>query len=347
MPAEAVAPSTVEQHAWEAYGRVREAVLRMKGAAADDVTAPSAYWNEELANIDYMVDATRLIVRRLRQHAFWITGLRAYEYRTLHDQRHELFEGRMQALLALGGADLAVPEPPALGGFGYPIDGGLYNLDTLKYLEVLVGMRRAGILEDLSKAARPVIVEVGGGWGGLAYQLKTLLPRATCIIVDLPEVFLFSAVYLGALFPAARHVFCTEPSVPHAAASADFVYVPNTAADAVRALAPHLLLNVASFQEMTDAQVEAYGRLGAASGCRWLYSLNRERSRHNSQLTGISDILSRYYDLRSVDVLDTDYTQALKKPSKARKPKTGGAPEDPLLYRHLAGTLRGGTAPPQ
>ncbi|MBI4886454.1 MAG: hypothetical protein HY824_05140 [Acidobacteria bacterium] len=76
-------------------------------------------------------------------------------------------------------------------------------------------------------------------------------------------------------------------------------------------------VNVASFQEMTDAQVDAYASLSAAAGCPALYSLNRERSRHNTQLTGISQALSRACDLRTVDVLDTDYTQAMKKPSKA------------------------------
>lgn len=340
MLAEAVAGMTeVERHAWDAYGRVRSGVLRMKGAGATGIAEPSAYWNEELSNIDYMADATPLIVRRLRQHAFWITGLRAYEYRTHNDERHGLFEGRLRALLERGGADLAVPEPESLGGFGYPIDGGLYNLDTLKFLEVLVGMRRSGILDQLSRTSRPVVVEIGGGWGGLAYQIKTLIPDATYVIVDLPEVFLFSAVYLGALFPDARHVFATGTDATPA--GADFVYVSNTNIDAIRTMSPDVMVNVASFQEMTTAQVDAYGAAGASARCHALYSLNRERSRHNTELTGITDVLTRYYDLHQVDVLDTDYTQAMKKPSKARKPKTGGAPEDPLLYRHLAGRLRG------
>ena len=39
------------------------------------------------------------------------------------------------ALMAMGGDELVVPEHPALGGFGYTVDGKLFNLDGLKYLK--------------------------------------------------------------------------------------------------------------------------------------------------------------------------------------------------------------------
>ena len=108
---------------------------------------PSAYWTEELGNIDYLADASPLIVAKLRHHAFHITGLRPYDYRAQGDEKSALFEQRLRTLVAMGGEELVVPEHPALGGFGYEIDGRVFNLDTLKFLEVLVGMKRAGALD--------------------------------------------------------------------------------------------------------------------------------------------------------------------------------------------------------
>jgi hypothetical protein len=330
----------VESRAWDAYQRVRAAIAHVKAGLADGVASPSEYWAEELGLIDYMADATPLIVRKLRHHAFWITGLRAYDYRVQDDQRRDLFKERLHALEALGGRDLVVPEAEALGGFGYRIDGGLYNLDTIKFLEVLVGMRLAGVYEALHAAERPVIVEVGGGWGGLAYQIKTLMPAALYVIIDLPELFVFSSVYLAALLPAARQVFWgVDANGVDAWRDADIVFVPNTLADAVVGFGPQAMLNVASFQEMTEAQVEGYVSIAERSRCPHLYSLNRDRSRYNRQLGSVRDVLGRRYRLDDVAVLDTDYTKAMKKPSR-KKRQDGVAPAElDLSYRHIAGTL--------
>jgi hypothetical protein len=116
-------------------------------------TAPSAYWREELETIDYMIDASPLILRKLRHHAFHITGIRPYDYRSKGDNRREYFEARLQALRALGGDDLLVPESLALGGFGFDIGGRLFNVDTLKFYEVLIGMERGGVLPHCVSAS--------------------------------------------------------------------------------------------------------------------------------------------------------------------------------------------------
>jgi len=50
---------------------------------------------EELENIDYMLDASPLIVRKLRHHAFHITNLRPYDYRMKGDARPQYFKERL------------------------------------------------------------------------------------------------------------------------------------------------------------------------------------------------------------------------------------------------------------
>src|SRR5688572_22979289 len=229
----------------------------MRRQAQGGAPDASEYWTEELDIIDYMIEASPLIVRKLRHHAFPITAIRPYDYRDKGDGRRQYFEARLQALREQGGDTLLVPEAPALGGFGYEIDGRLYNVDTLKFFEVLIGMERGGVLAALRAKPRPVVCEVGSGWGGFAYQLKTLLPGGTCVLVDFPELFLFSATYLATMFPGARMVFAgTDSAGPiETWAEADFVFVPNTMAASVTRLPLDLLVNMVSFQEMTDTQV--------------------------------------------------------------------------------------------
>ena len=322
---------------FQAYLRAREAVLRLKAEPGAAGSGASAYWTEELENIDYLIEASPLIVRKLRHHSFHITGIRPYDYRSKGDGKREHFEARLRALLELGGDGLCIPESPALGGFGYSIDGRLFNVDTLKFFEVLIGMERGGVLPAVRAKERPVVCEIGPGWGGFAYQFKTLIPGATYVLVDFPELFLFSATYLAAVFPQARIVFAGEGSGEPLDGwrDADFVFVPHTRADLVRTLPLDLLVNMVSFQEMTDAQVRGYAALGAAAGCPRLYSLNRERSPYNTEIVSVSEALAEYYRLTEVPVLDTDYTSATKKPPKAVRM----TPRSELGYRHLVGRL--------
>jgi len=320
---------------YQCYLDAREAVRRMhSNAAATGIAGPSAYWTEELENIDYLAEASPLIIRKLRHHAFHITGIRPYDYRTKGDSRQQLFAARLQALRELGGDGLLVPESPALGGFGYDLDGRLINVDTLKFYEVLIGLQKGGVLEAMRAKDRPLVCEIGSGWGGFAYQFKTLFPRAVYVLVDFPELFLFSATYLASVFPDAKLHFCTGSNLDDRG-DADFVFVPQTQARLIASLPLDLVVNMVSFQEMTDAQVRGYGQLAAAAGCPLLYSLNRERSPYNTELTSVTEALSDAYRLTGVDVLPTDYTSAMKKPPRPERP----VERTQLNYRHQVGRL--------
>jgi len=336
-------PSPDIAPAWAAYERVRDAVVEIVGApvSAAGEARPSTYWTEELENIDYMVEASPLIIRKLRHHSFHLTGIRPYDYRSKDDSRRQLFEGRLASLRAMGGDSLLVPEAPELGGFGYDIGGRLFNVDTIKFYEVLIGMERGGVLPALraidSAGRRPVVCEIGAGWGGFAYQFKTLMPRARYVIVDFAEVFLFSATYLATLFPEATMAIVGSTATPslESAADADVVFLPHTRAHELAGLALDLTVNMVSFQEMTGAQVRAYAALAASAGCPLLYSLNRERSPYNTELDAVSAALGERYVLTEVPVLGSDYTTAMKKPPKAGKP----VERSEFNYRHLVGRL--------
>jgi hypothetical protein len=334
--------SESDRAAYVTYRRVRDEVLRMK-AAEGEQAGPSRYWTEELDQIDYLIDASPLVVRKLRHHAFHITGVRPYDYRGSGDQR-TYFERRLRALVALAGDDrLLVGEHDALGGFGFTIDGRRHNVDTLKFFEVLVGMRQSGMLAAFDATdRRRTVLEIGAGWGGFAYQFKTLFPATTYVIVDFPELFLFSATYLMTLFPDARVRFwrsgerIVDP--PH---EADFVFVPAQHAAAVREAQPDLLVNLVSFQEMTTSQVETYTELAAESGCAALYSLNRDRSAYNDEIDSVGAILSRWYDVREISLLGSGYLKATKKDSAVTVEDARRAGRlDEAGYRHLAGILR-------
>jgi hypothetical protein len=334
--------------AYRAYLRARERVLAMldrEHEGEDGVHRPSAYWLEELANFAYLFDASPLVIEQLRHHTFHLTGLRVYEYRSHRAKPKALLEQKLRALIELGGADLLVPESRALGGFGFEIDGALYNVDTLKFFEVLIGLERAALLTPFrAPDRRRVVWEIGAGWGGFAYQFKTLFPETTYVVTDLPQTLLFSATYLMACFPEARVVFYGEGpggGLPADWEEADFVFVPHTRLDVVRPERLDLAINMVSFQEMTTAQVERYAAHAFEVGCPFLYSLNRDRSPYNPDLTSVREVLGEHFWLHEVEVLPVSYTKMLDLPRKRlKRPKALAAADAGLDYRHVVGWRR-------
>jgi putative sugar O-methyltransferase len=347
---------------FEAYQEVRRQVLAMRDREqrkAGSVDAPSAYWREELEQFDYMLDAHPLVVAKLRRHCYHITGLRAYDYRS-HKASTRLAR-RKKDLERVGGRELLIPEPELLGGFGFQLDGGLYNLDTLKYSEALIALQRGAVLDDIRSPGRsPVIWEIGSGWGGFAYQLKTVCPEATILLSDFPELFLFSATYLMTAFPSAHVLFegSSDDPGPGRWTDFDFVFVSNARTDAIRPPRLDLTVNMVSFQEMTTDQAESYVSHAAEVGCPVIYSLNRERSLYNPELSGVTAIISRHYEPQEVRVLSDSYVAAgktgrfrLRKSARSlvarllsRLPLRREAPKEPSAgannYRHLLGRLR-------
>jgi hypothetical protein len=318
--------------AYRNYEYARDRVVEMRALAAADDGSPSAYWREELAGFEYMLDASPLIVDKLRHHTYHVTGLRVYDYRTGRARAREKFAAKLRALMAEGRPDLLVPESRGLGGFGFDVDGQLFNIDTLKFFEVLIALDRGAVLDDFRTGSeRRLVWEIGAGWGGFPYQFKSLCPNVTYVISDLPELYLFSATYLMTHFPDAKVRFWGEEPTARILDNwrdYDFIFLPDTALAEFRPERIDLTVNMVSFQEMTAAQVTGYVEHAHACGSPFLYSLNRERSSYNEEIDSVSAIIGKHYWPREVPVLPVGYQRMLDEPS---------TPND---YKHIVGWRR-------
>jgi putative sugar O-methyltransferase len=299
------------QDPYQNFESVRNCVLELMASnSRRGVSTPSDYWSEELAGFDYVLEAGPKLVSKLRQHSFHLTGTRVYDYRSSQKKRQVAFEKKLHELRKVDTSGLFVPESPILGGFGHRIGDDLVNIDTLKFYESLIALDRAGVISDLRRLGSPLVLEIGGGWGGFGYQMRTLCPNTRYAIVDFPEVFLFSATYLMTAFPGSKVVFVTgnQGLKETDLTSHDFVFIPQEVFRAVWRQKVDLAVNMVSFQEMTSEQVRAYAEIIRDCGTTYLYSHNRDRSGHNDELTSVSEILSEIFTLRPIEVLDGEYT---------------------------------------
>jgi hypothetical protein len=330
--------------AYRAYLEAREAVLRMQ--ALIDGERPSAYWREELAGFEYMLDASPLLIDKLRGHTFHVTGLKAYDYRTGKDQMRARLAEKLRLLKECGDPSLLVPEARELGGFGFDIDGELFNVDTLKFFEVLIALDRGGVLRPLREpGARGLVWEIGAGWGGFARVWKTVVPDTTYLIADLPELFLFSGTYLQTIFPDAVIRYWAGEDADGLFAeweTADFIMVPAGGLAAVRPPRLDLTLNMVSFQEMTTEQVRGYVRQAHEAGSPFLYSLNRDRSLYNAELSSVREIVAERFRPHQIPVLDMPYTKLPRVGPSGVVERALDRARDPSAneYRHVVGWRR-------
>lgn len=340
--------------AYENYIFVRNWVLKILEEEKNDL--PSDYWAEELNGFDYMLDASPLIINKMREHCYHLTGLKSYEYRKHHAHESKALKKKLEDLRRLDKNNLLVSESPMLGGFGHIFDGQLFNIDTLKFYECFIALQQSNVLtkfQNSKEHEKKVVLEIGAGWGGFAYQFKTLFPNTCYIIVDLPQTLLFSAVYLQTLFPKSSFLFTDSKNISvvlNDYTKNDFIFIPHYLLKDISFRQIDLAVNIASFQEMKTDQVRAYIDYLARVKCSSLYSLNRDRSPHNNQLTFVSKIMEEFYNIKEQVVLDVSYIDfspyldnksaklnyLIKTIAKSLGVKKG----EYKNYRHLIGNLR-------
>jgi hypothetical protein len=249
------------------YQHVRDHVSRMRALGTSGTTGFEA-----------LRDATPDVIAELREFSKPITGVRRSHYKGPRaDGLREGLEKELQRLLEKGDRSLFVDEPFALGGFGFESFGVRYNEDTLRFFRVTSLLHDAALLPDLRDAtARQTVWEIGGGWGGLAFQLKTVCPNVTYLMTGDPDLYLISAVYLQTMFPDAAVRFY-DPADPAAFwrdwERVDFAFAP---ADVVASLEPQRLLltvDMMALERMEPARVEQHVRRAHDLGCRYFFTV--------------------------------------------------------------------------
>jgi hypothetical protein len=148
-----------------------------------------------------------------------------------------------------------VAPPYRFGEVGHEIRGIIVSHDTVAYQERVSLLSEAGIVSWLDRLAAERgeirVLEIGAGWGALAYWFRRAFPNCSYSIIDLPECLLFSSLYLSLARPDLRTGWGAEP-VPFG-----IRFIPNYQADSVTEPFD-LIINTLSMSEMSEVQVRHY-----------------------------------------------------------------------------------------
>lgn len=154
--------------------------------------------------------------------------------------------------------DLRVLDMPVAGNpYGYELDGRFaYGLHFLYFAQKI---------DQLLQLQRPCVVELGGGYGGLAWAIRACMPQACYVDFDLPEVLAIASFYALSVQPNARVALFGEVDVTRLQTQADgesrpfdLIFMPNFEIERLPDNAADLSFNSWSLAEMEPLPIANY-----------------------------------------------------------------------------------------
>jgi putative sugar O-methyltransferase len=155
------------------------------------------------------------------------------------------------------------------------------------------------ILCLLGDVNHPIVCEIGGGLGGLAYStLSNSKREITYILLDIPEMLVLSSYLLMAAFPEKKSLLFGEGSLnPYELAQYDIILMPNFMLPRLADETVDLFFNSNSFSEMNSETVQEYIRQIERICKKYFMHVN-----HNARFVWHDDKGRRIVNLPSTDI---------------------------------------------
>lgn len=198
--------------------------------------------------------------------------------------------------------DLLSPPSP-VGRISYESeDGYFFNANTLKYLYQY--WRIHNFAEEAFSKRDFRLLEIGGGYGGFAYQLLHRHKNANVVIVDIPETMIISIYFLRQNFPKVQMALHMDFDGQIDWDAYQVHFIPSYYAGMIYGTEFDIAVNSNSFLEMRQEDIDMYFNLiQVRNKVRYFYNYNR-KVRVEGERTYKFDELP--YDDHWIHVLDQE-----------------------------------------
>jgi putative sugar O-methyltransferase len=157
-------------------------------------------------------------------------------------------------------------RPPIGNPYGYQLDSheiypcAEYHFSFAQKISIL-----------LKKVERPSIMDLGGGFGGMAYYCAREIPNSRIVCIDLPENAALQAYYLTSMFPGKAICLYGDGGDP---ADCDIYIAPNFAIEELAENEVNLSFNSYSLAEMGEEAIKNYVKTISKITSDYFYHLN-------------------------------------------------------------------------
>ncbi len=290
-----------------AYVRAKRDQVR-----GDSVLWPQGGWKNVIdQSYAYLIDGWR--DDDLDRFHYFLTNFGAWHDPTGITESHKLhafrssrqqrlhFEQRVMGswlawwkLFESQGRDFSALTMPRFGNqCGALVDGHFVSTDSV------ASDIDARLLAGVVVGQRPVIGELGGGFGRLTCFLARQIPEFTYVGLDLPECLACASFYLMQAFPRRRFLLYGEASVsPQTWSEYDFVLLPSSEITSLADLSIDLFLNENSLGLMTPQACSLFVR-EICRIAKTFWHRNHE-ARRNRFADGVTSLINSEYPVDRV-----------------------------------------------
>lgn len=233
-------------------------------------------------------------------------------------------------LLPLGFDPKDIEFPPVGNQTGVLLKGKVISIETLRHAYHAVEMRE--LLRDVPGA---IVVEIGGGLGGQAYQTLQMSDQISKYLVfDIPEVAVISSYFLLSAFPDKRVRLFGEGNVSvDSDEQYDLAVFPHFAFSQLTGSSVDLFYNSCSFSEMDGMSSREYLSIIESVCRKYFMHDNHDTVLHYKYPDGTT----------SSNVIGSELVPNLSLFKRVyKKPRVHGLPEDStfLQYEYLYEKIR-------
>jgi len=295
---------------------------------------PSSFWVDANKYLTFIMDLSAENLQNIRLHTGFTTGASwfVHAHKTYRFLEKDEEKETIPLIQAYKYYTEGIPEhywtdepvtTSILEAIGVRYKDRLVSDDLLRYQSSITNLYNMGVFSFLTSLnSKPVICEIGGGYGGFAHQFHNMLKKQhTYIIIDLPEILFWSATYFMINNPKSsiyiyNSLDFSDDFFKEVIYKYDMVFLPNYRSNSLYKIRDfNLIINMLSFQEMNEMQIREYGKIGYEKLNGFIYSDNFRRHWLNKDLDkSVSSILRDYFELYPSDeVYDQDNRDELKR----------------------------------
>ena len=154
-----------------------------------------------------------------------------------------------------GRFELSDLKPPNVGNpFGFVLDGVFVRTGSED--QHYCAHR---IIDLIGSFDAPVVAEIGGGFGGMAYYLIRDLPSVTYLNFDMPETIALASYYLLNAFPEAKAILYGEAELnAETLRSSQIILMPSFAIPQLPPSSVDIAFNARILSDLSSASLHAY-----------------------------------------------------------------------------------------
>jgi len=242
--------------------------IARRDANPPGVLAPSDYWKDYNRFSTYVRTLPDEELKYIRRHPWPLPGDQYMTYHAISGRTTRAIVRDYESNFPRLG-DFRPHEPP--DGIGVDTAYGRLNSGILRYSLVVADLNAGGMLRR-SGALR--VLEIGGGYGGLALMCLQFNPQISYLVCDLEESLFVQGVFLSQHLGAERVKTVRGEGDLDELRPGTVYLLPQSRAEALERLRFDLAINQQSMQEMTPAQVSRYCEILEKCADRF-YSCNR------------------------------------------------------------------------